>query len=63
MHSIQRIEDSIAETLVNVLKRAVELKGKDQLALAKEYKEWIQGPPFDEEILIIDEFTFNDCNF
>ena len=48
----------MAESLVNVLKRASELKGKDQLSLAQEYKEWLSGPPFEEEILVIDEFTF-----
>ena len=63
MNRITRIEQSMAESLVNVLKRASELKGKDQLALAKEYKEWLDGPPFDEEILVIDEFTFDNCNF
>ena len=63
MNRIKRIEEAMAESLVNVLKRAAELKGKDQLALAKEYKEWLDCPPFEQEILVIDEFTFDNCNF
>ena len=62
MARITQIEKSIEESLCNVLKRASLINGKDQLALAQEYKEWIEGPPFEEEILIIDELTFKDCN-
>ena len=60
MSRIKIIETTILESLLNVLKRASEIKGKDQLALAKEYKEWLEGPPFDEEILVIDETTFKN---
>ena len=63
MDKINRIEESITESLINVLSRASVLEGKDKLALAKEYKEWLNGQHFNQEILIIDEFTFDNCNF
>ena len=63
MGRIERIEESITESLINVLSRASVLEGKDQLALAKEYKEWLNNKPFSQEILVIDEFTFDNCNF
>ena len=63
MSRIKIIEATILETLFNVIKRTSEIKGKDQLSLAKEFKEWLEGPPFDEEILVIDESTFKNYDF
>ena len=39
-------------------KRANQVKGKDQLAIAQEFREWIEGNDPEEEIYVIDEFTF-----
>ena len=57
------IEDVLVKGLSYILRRTVELSPKDQLAIAQEYKEWINcisASDFSkQEILIIDEFTFN----
>ena len=57
------IEDILVKGLSHILKRTVELNPKDQLAIAQEYKEWINcisASDFSEqEILVIDKFTFN----
>ena len=56
------IEDILVKGLSHVLKRAVEVSPGDQLAIAQEYKEWINclsASDFSEqEILVIDKFTF-----
>ena len=56
------IEDILFESLSHILKRTVEVCPGDQLAIAQEYKEWINcisASDFStQEILIIDEFTF-----
>ncbi len=57
------IEDILVKGLSHILKRTVEVSPKDQLAIAQEYKEWINcisASDFSEqEILIIDKFTFS----
>ena len=57
------IEDILVKGLSHVLKRTVEVNPGDQLAIAQEYKEWINcisASDFSEqEILVIDKFTFN----
>ncbi len=59
----KNIEDILIKGLSHILKRTVEVAPKDQLAIAQEYKEWINcisASDFSEqEILILDEFTFN----
>ena len=59
----KRIEDTLINGLSDILKRAVEVSPGDQLAIAQEYKEWINcisASDFSEqEILIIDKFTFS----
>ena len=58
----KRVEDILVNGLSHILKRTVELCPGDQLAIAQEYKEWINcisGSDFSEhEILVIDKFTF-----
>jgi len=59
-------QKSIEEILINglsyILKRTVKVSPGDQLAIAQEYKEWINcisASDFaEQEILIIDKFTF-----
>ena len=56
------IENILVKGLSHILKRTVEVSPRDQLAIAQEYKEWINcisGSDFSEqEILIINKFTF-----
>ena len=57
-----RIEDILVKGLSHILKRTIEVGPRDQLAIAQEYKEWINcisSSDFSsQEILIIDKFTF-----
>ena len=57
------IEDILVNGLSYILKRTVEVNPRDQLAIAQEYREWINcisASDFsDQEILVIDKFTFN----
>ena len=57
-----RIEDILVKGLSHILKRTVVVNPGDQLAIAQEYKEWINcitASDFSEqEILVIDKFTF-----
>ena len=57
------IEDILVRGLSEMLKRTVEVSPKDQLAIAQEYKEWINclsSSDFSEqEILVIDRFISN----
>ena len=57
------IEDILIKGLSHVLKRTIEVNPGDQLAIAQEYKEWINcisASDFSEqEILVIDRFTFS----
>ena len=56
------IEDILIKGLSHILKRTVVVSQADQLAIAQEYKEWINcisASDFSkQEILVIDEFTF-----
>ena len=56
------IEDILVKGLSHILRRTVEISPKDQLAIAQEYKEWINCISHSDfskqEILIIDKFTF-----
>ena len=58
----KRIEDTLIKGLSHILKRTVEVCPGDQLAIAQEYKEWINcisASDFSkQEILVIDKFTF-----
>ena len=58
----KRIEDILVKGLSHILKRTIEVSPGDQLAIAQEYKEWINclsASDFSEqEILVIDKFTF-----
>ena len=57
------IEDILVKGLSHILKRTVEVSPGDQLAIAQEYKEWINcisASDFSkQEILFMDKFTFN----
>ena len=59
---IPKFVDILVNGLSQILKRTVEVSPRDQLAIAQEYKEWINcisASDFSEqEILVIDEFTF-----
>ena len=59
----ESIEDILVKGLSHILKRTVEVSPADQLAIAQEYKEWINclsASDFSQqEILIIDKYTFN----
>ena len=59
----KNIEDILVKGLSHILKRTVEVNQGDQLAIAQEYKEWINcisASDFStQEILVIDKFTFN----
>ena len=56
------IEDILIKGLSHILKRTIELSPGDQLAIAQEYKEWINcisASDFSkQEILVINKFTF-----
>ena len=58
----KRIEDILVKGLSHILKRTVEVCPEDQLAIAQEYKEWINcisASDFSkQEILFIDKYTF-----
>ena len=58
----KKIEDILVKGLSHILRRTVKVNPKDQLAIAQEYKEWINcisASDFsDQEILVIDKFTF-----
>ena len=62
-NSQKKIEDILVKGLSHILKRTIEVNPKDQLAIAQEYKEWINCISADDfskqEILIINKFTFN----
>mgnify|MGYP001451095027 CR=1 FL=1 len=57
------IEDVLIKGLSHILLRTLEVNPRDQLAIAQEYKEWINcisASDFSkQEILVIDKFTFN----
>ena len=57
------IEEILVKGLSHVLRRTLEVSPRDQLAIAQEYKEWINCLSANDfsrqEILIIDESRFN----
>ena len=57
------IEEILVKGLSHILRRTVEVNAGDQLAIAQEYREWINclsASDFSrQEILVIDKFTFN----
>mgnify|MGYP001209925650 FL=1 len=59
----KRIEDILIKGLSHVLKRTLEVNNGDQLAIAQEYREWINcisASDFSsQEILVIDTVSFN----
>ena len=59
----KHIENILVKGLSDVLRRTIEVNPGDQLAIAQEYKEWINcisASDFSEqEILVIDKYTFN----
>ena len=59
----KRLEETLIQGLSHILKRTVQVNTGDQLAIAQEYKEWINcisASDFsNQEILVIDNFTFN----
>mgnify|MGYP001251694105 CR=1 FL=1 len=59
----KRIEDILIKGLSHVLKRTLEVNNGDQLAIAQEYREWINcisASDFSsQEILLIDTVSFN----
>tara|TARA_Y100001968_G_scaffold109207_1_gene98775 strand:- start:3270 stop:3464 length:195 start_codon:yes stop_codon:yes gene_type:complete len=64
MHeNLNNIEDILIKGLSHVLKRTIEVSPRDQLAIAQEYKEWINcisASDFSkQEILVIDKLTLN----
>ena len=56
------VEHILVEGLTNILKRTLEVNTGDQLAIAQEYREWINclsvSDFSEEEILVIDKTTF-----
>ena len=57
------IEEILIKGLSHILRRTIEVNAGDQLAIAQEYKEWINcisASDFSkQEILVIDKYTFN----
>ena len=57
------IEEILIKGLSHILRRTLEVCPRDQLAIAQEYKEWINclsANDFSQQkILVIDKFTFN----
>ena len=58
----KKIEDILVKGLAHILRRTLEVSPRDQLAIAQEYKEWINcistSDFSKQEILVIDKFTF-----
>ena len=56
------IEDILVKGLSHILKRTIVVNDKDKLAIAQEYKEWINCLSINDfsqqEVLIIDKYTF-----
>ena len=59
----KKIEDILVNGLSHILKRTIEVNAGDQLAIAQEYREWIncvsKSDFSQQEILVIDKYTFN----
>ncbi len=59
----KNIENILVKGLSQVLRRTLEVSDGDRLAIAQEYKEWIncvsQSDFIEQEVLVIDKFTFS----
>ena len=59
----EKIETILINGLTHILKRTIEVNHGDQLAIAQEYKEWINCISANDfskqEILVIDRYTFD----
>ncbi len=59
----KNIENILVKGLAQVLRRTLEVSDGDRLAIAQEYKEWIncvsQSDFIEQEVLVIDKFTFS----
>ena len=53
MRNRENIEDLIAFSLKEILKRSLTLGRKDQIAINQEFKEWIHGVAKEEEIWVV----------
>ena len=60
----KRIEDILVQGLTHILRRSTEVDSGDQLAIAQEYREWINcisASDFNsQEILFINKQTFKN---
>tara|TARA_Y100001968_G_C19173244_1_gene626732 strand:- start:442 stop:636 length:195 start_codon:yes stop_codon:yes gene_type:complete len=58
----KRLEDTLVSGLSHILKRTLLVNSGDQLAIAQEYREWINcvttSDFSEQEILVIDKYTF-----
>tara|TARA_B100001029_G_scaffold163791_1_gene154181 strand:- start:461 stop:664 length:204 start_codon:yes stop_codon:yes gene_type:complete len=58
----KNIEEILIKGLSHILKRTIKVNSGDQLAIAQEYKEWINCVSANDfskqEILVIDKYTF-----
>ena len=54
MRNRENIEDLIAFSLKELLKKSLTLNRKDQIAINQEFKEWIHGDTKEEDIWVID---------
>ena len=54
MRNRENIEDLIAFSLKELLKKSLTLNRKDQIAINQEFKEWIHGITKEEEIWVVD---------
>ena len=56
------IEEILVKGLSHILKRTIEVNPGDQLAIAQEYREWINcvstSDFSEQEILVINKYTF-----
>ena len=53
MKNRKNVEDLIADSLTKILKRSLTLERKDQIAIAQEFKEWLNGVNKYEDIWVI----------
>ena len=57
------LEDILIQGLSDILKRTIEVEPRDQLAIAQEYREWINcistSDFSKQEILVLDRFKFS----
>ena len=53
MRNRKNIEDLIAKSLTEILKRSLILERQDQIAINQEFKEWINGMTIEEDIWVV----------